>query len=65
MRINFLSPEKTLSFCCLRHQTALGLDEQKIKDRDLTKNASQGSINQQIFPLISERFLSELPEPPL
>jgi hypothetical protein len=31
----------------------------------LTKNASQGSINQQIFPLIPERFLSELPEPPL
>ncbi len=31
----------------------------------MTKNASQGSINQQIFPLIPERFLSELPEPPL
>jgi hypothetical protein len=31
----------------------------------LTENASQGSINQQIFPLIPERFLSELPEPPL
>jgi HlyD family secretion protein len=31
----------------------------------LTTNASQGSINQQIFPLIPERFLSELPEPPL
>jgi hypothetical protein len=31
----------------------------------LTKNASQGSITQQIFPLIEERILSELPEPPL
>ena len=31
----------------------------------MTKNPSQGSINQQIFPLIPERFLSELPEPPL
>jgi hypothetical protein len=31
----------------------------------LTKNDTQGSINQQIFPLIPERFLSELPEPPL
>jgi hypothetical protein len=31
----------------------------------LTKNASQGSINQQILPLIEERILSELPEPPL
>ena len=30
----------------------------------MTKNASQGSINQQIFPLIPERLLSELPEPP-
>ena len=31
----------------------------------MTKNATQGSINQQIFPLIEDRFLSELPEPPL
>jgi hypothetical protein len=31
----------------------------------LTKNRSQGSINQQIFPLIEERILSELPGPPL
>jgi RHS repeat-associated protein len=31
----------------------------------LTKNASQGSINQQILPLIEERILSELPGPPL
>jgi hypothetical protein len=31
----------------------------------LTRNASQGSINQQIFPLIEERNLSELPGPPL
>ena len=31
----------------------------------MTKNASQGSINQQIFPFIPERILSELPEPPL
>jgi haloacetate dehalogenase len=30
----------------------------------LTKNVTQVSINQQIFPLIPERFLSELPEPP-
>jgi hypothetical protein len=28
-------------------------------------NATQCSINQQIFPLIPERFLSELPKPPL
>jgi hypothetical protein len=27
--------------------------------------ATQCSINQQIFPLIPERFLSELPKPPL
>jgi hypothetical protein len=32
------------------------------RDKDLTKNASQGSINQQIFPHISGRFLSELSE---
>ena len=31
----------------------------------MTKNASQGSINQQIFPLIEESILSELPGPPL
>lgn len=36
-----------------------------MRDEDLTKNASQGSIIQQIFPLIPERFLSELTEPPL
>ena len=40
-------------------------DSRKIKDEDLTKNASQGSINQQILPLIEERILSELPGPPL
>jgi hypothetical protein len=28
-------------------------------------NATQCPINQQIFPLIPERFLSELPKPPL
>lgn len=31
----------------------------------MTKNASQGSINQQILPLIEERILSEVPGPPL
>jgi hypothetical protein len=31
----------------------------------LTKNATQCSINQQIFRHITERFLSELPKPPL
>jgi hypothetical protein len=35
-----------------------------MRDEDLTKDTSQGSINSQIFPLIPERFLSELPEPP-
>jgi transposase len=48
------------------HQTALAQElKQKIRDEDLTKNATQCSINQQVFPLIPERFLSELPEPPL
>jgi hypothetical protein len=48
------------------HQTALAQElKQKIRDEDLTKNATQCSINQQIFPLTPERFLSELPEPPL
>jgi hypothetical protein len=47
-------------------QTALGQkQQQKIKDEDLTQNPPQGSIAQQIFPLIPERFLSETPEPPL
>jgi hypothetical protein len=50
----------------LSHQTALAQElKQKIRDEDLTKNATQCSINQQIFPLIPERFLSELPKPPL
>ena len=31
----------------------------------MAKNARQSSINQQISPLIPERFLSELPKPPL
>jgi hypothetical protein len=48
------------------HQTALAQElKQNIRDEDLTKNATQCSINQQIFPLTPERFLSELPEPPL
>ena len=48
------------------HQTALAQElKQKNRDEDLTKNATQCSINQQIFPLTPERFLSELPEPPL
>jgi hypothetical protein len=48
------------------HQTALVQElKQKITDEDLTKNATQCSINQQIFPLTPERILSELPEPPL
>jgi hypothetical protein len=41
------------------------VDSKRIRDEDLTQNPSQGSINWQIFPLIRERFLSELPEPPL
>jgi hypothetical protein len=40
-------------------------DGKTIKEEDLTKSASQGSINQQIFPPIPERFLSGLPEPPI
>src|ERR1700719_1294405 len=36
-----------------------------MKDEDLTKKPPQDSITQQVFPLIPERFLSELPEPPL
>jgi hypothetical protein len=48
------------------HQTALAQElKQKIRDEDLTKNQTQCSINQQIFPLTPERFLSELTEPPL
>ncbi len=48
------------------HQTAPAQELKKhIRDEDLTKNATQCSINQQIFPLIPERFLSGLPEPPL
>jgi len=35
------------------------------ENEDLTQNASQGSINQQIFSLIPARFLPEQPEPPL
>jgi hypothetical protein len=43
-------------------QTALGQkQQQKIKDEDLTQNPPQGSLGQQIFPLIPERFL----KPPL
>jgi hypothetical protein len=43
-------------------QTALGQkQQQKIKDEDLTQNPPQGSLAQQIFPLIPERFL----KPPL
>jgi hypothetical protein len=54
------------SLCWLWHHTA-GWPRavKKHQDKDLTKNATQGSINQQIFPLIPETFLSELPEPPL
>ncbi len=39
--------------------------QQKIRDETLTRNASQGLLNQQNFPLFPERFLSELPEPPI
>ena len=67
MRIDFLSQRKKLGA-----SAAFAADRawvwRKPKDqtrRHLTKNLSQGSINQQIFPLIPERFLSELPEPPL
>ena len=50
----------------LSHQTALAQElKQKISDENLTEKSTQCSINQQIFPLIPERFLSELPEPPL
>jgi hypothetical protein len=31
----------------------------------LRQNASQSSINRQLYPLIKEENLSELPEPPL
>jgi hypothetical protein len=69
IRLTFLGHEKFRRFCRLRHQAALASRaterQQKIRDEDLTRNASQGSINQQIFPLVPERFLSELPEPPL
>src|ERR1035438_275045 len=41
-----------------------GVNE-KNRDEDLTKNATQCSIDLQIFPLIPERILSELPKPPL
>ena len=67
IRIDFLSQRKKLGA-----SAAFAADRawvwRKPKDqtrRHLTKNLSQGSINQQIFPLIPERFLSELPEPPL
>ena len=57
-----------MSFWRLRRQTAPGLDGKlKIKDedQDLRQNASQSSNQPQIFPLIEEENLSELPEPPL
>jgi len=57
-----------MNFWRLRRQTVHGLDgKQKIKDedQDLRQNASQGSTNRQIFPLIAEEKLSEQPEPPL
>jgi hypothetical protein len=64
--MNFLSQKKAQELLMLSHQTALAQElKQKIKDEDLTKNATQCSINQQIFPLIPERFLSELSKPPL
>jgi hypothetical protein len=38
-------------------QTALGQkQQQKIKDEDLTQNPPQGSLAQQIFPLIQKDF---------
>ncbi len=50
----------------LSHQTALAQElKQKISDENLTENATQCSINQQIFPLIPGRFLSELSKPSL
>ena len=57
MRSDFLT-KKNKSFCRLPHQTAPGQERsQKIEDEDLTKNATQGSINQQIFPLIPAEVL--------
>jgi hypothetical protein len=50
----------------LSHQTALAQElKQKISDENLTENATQCSIKQQIFPLIPGRFLSELSKPSL
>jgi hypothetical protein len=64
--IKFSQPNKAQSFRCLRHHAALGQErKQEINEKDLMNNALQDSINQQIFPPIPERFLSELSEPPL
>src|ERR1019366_3626181 len=62
MRSEFLRPSKNQELLAPARPDCAWF---KSIEQDLRQNASQSSINRQLYPLIKEENLSELPEPPL